>query len=451
MGAGRPSSHEVNSRIQARRLKFPSHTLKDRIIDALSRDAQGILPKSLNSIYRHNLEHIKEQNFDNLSTIRKALTWIVASPVPLTLAQLVEAISIDLGDTRRDADKIMTDDRDLLEMLGSLVAVDLTHGVPLVNLAHYNLYEFLQSEALRTDDSPSMFHVSAGAAFRLGITAVHYLSFPDFNEPCSSPEQLEARISSYRFLEFAAMKWIALVGNCMNRVPEIRIILPEMDWLLGPCEVGRQNFLSWQEAYHHVVHDSDSESDPLSFALQFQELELFEILLQLGASPEATYRKGYTPLHLAADRGQREYLIEILQRHAELEAPGPGGSTALHFAATYGHIDAVRILLNAGASPHARRDSGSTPFYYAARGGSVPILELLFEAGSDINAETWDGWTPIFEAIIPSHVDAVKWMIQRGAKLDLEIDDGTSVLEIAILRGNKKITRAIQEGLAHQE
>ncbi|RYP16581.1 hypothetical protein DL765_005042 [Monosporascus sp. GIB2] len=442
---------EVNSRIQARRLKVRSHTLKDLIIDALSRGAQGILPKSLNSIYRHNLEQIKEQNPDNLSTILKALTWIVASPIPLTLAQLAEAISIDLGDTCRDADKIMTDDRDLLEMLGSLVAVDLTHGVPLVNLAHYTLYEFLQSEALRTDESLSMFHVSAGSAFQLGITCLQYLSFSDFNQPCSSPEQLEARIFAYPFLEFAALKWIALVGSCMNRVPEIRVILPEMDWLLGPCGVGRYNFLSWQEAYYNVVHDSDSGNDPLSFALQFQELELFEVLLQLGASPEAAYHKGYTPLHLAAVRGQGEYLIEILQRHAELEAPGPGGSTALHFAATYGHIDAVRILLNAGASPHARRNSGSTPFYLAARAGSVPILELLFEAGSDINAETWDGWTPIFEAIVSSHVAAVKWIVQRGAKLDREIDDGTSVLEFAQQIGNREIISVIEDGLANQE
>lgn len=43
----------------------------------------------------------------------------------------------------RNTEKMVTDERDLLKMLGSSVNVDATQEDPVANLAHFTLYEFL--------------------------------------------------------------------------------------------------------------------------------------------------------------------------------------------------------------------------------------------------------------------------------------------------------------------
>ncbi len=374
--------------------------------------------------------------------------WIVSSYVPLTLGQLAEAISIEPGDTCRDLDKIMTDDAAILELLGGLVIVNLTQRRPFIRLAHFSLYEFLESETLQTHESLSMFHVSARFAFEAGAACAQYLSFSDFKEPCDSEEKLRERVSSYEFLTFAATEWTGLIRSSVGRGPAIRTVLSTMDWFLEPCRDGNDNFISWQQVYHGVVDCSEHPADPLAYAVEFRMVNLFDILLQRGASPAALYRSGYTDLHVAAIKGNEDELAVILQTNPGLETPVPTGLTPLHLAAGYGHAGAVKLLLEAGASPRARSDSGTTPLYRAARSGSVPTMELLHAAGGGINEGTWDHWTPIFEAIEEEHVDAVRWLVQKGAKLNAEMISGVSVLSYVKNMGNMEIVRIIEEGLA---
>ncbi len=178
---------------------------------------------------------------------------------------------------------------------------------------------------------------------------------------------------------------------------------------------------------------------------------LFDVLLQHGADPELIYKRGYTPLHVAAIIGREENVAAILETGPDLEVPAPGtGPTALHLAAENGHFGVVKLLLEAGASPNSRSGSGSTPFYRAARNGSIPVMEILYQAGSDIDAATWDNWTPIFEAIEFMHVPAVEWLVRRGAALNQKILNGPSVLEFAKNTGHEEIINIIEFGLSRR-
>ncbi|MCJ1377478.1 hypothetical protein MMC17_000573 [Xylographa soralifera] len=465
---------EVNSRIVSRKLKIRSHDLKELVIHSLSQHANGMfiwatlqldllsrltnekairdalykLPRGLEDTYIRLLEQIKDRNTDNLEAVRKALMWLVSTLNPLTLGRLTEAISIEPGDTRRDTEKMIMDDRDLLEMLGSLVTVDSTLEDPVVSLVHFSLYEFLGSDALRDHESLCIFHVPFRYGMDVGITCIQYLSFSDFKTPCQSSQQLHERKISYKLFEFAALNWTSQIISYGGRGPGIKTLLRVMNWFIEPCRDNNQNFISWQQAFHNEVDSSLIPVDPLYYAVDFQMTNLFDILIQRGSNPAYLYDTDFTVLHLAVITGREDNVSAILQTGPDLEALTNRSQTALHLAAEYGYVCVVNLLLKAGAFSDAQSDSGSTPFYRAARSGSIPVMELLYQAGSDINAVTWDGWRPIFEAMENMHVPVVKWLVRKGAQLNHSISDGPSVLEYAKKMGNKEVVDLVESNLS---
>ena len=411
------------------------------------------MPRGLDNTYIQLLEQIKDRNAEHIGVITKTLKWIVSSLVPLTLGQLAEATSVDPGDTHRDADKMFNDEKDLLEMLGSLVIFDPAKKDPLVSLAHFTLYEFLQSDGLRTHESLASFYIPPQAMMDIGITCAQYLSFTDFGEPCNSIDELHERLQSYKLLEFAATNFLSQLRSYGGRGPAIKDHLPSFKWFLEPYRDGQRNFISWQQVYQRgLLGDSHTGSltpDPLTYIIEHNMLHLLDVfLLHTGERcHEAVMRSGFTPLHIAVITGGEDNLAEVLRWGPDLEASGNGGQTALHLAASYGHVGMVKLLLEAGASPHARTESGSTPAYRAARNGSVAALELLAEAGSDLDAMTWDRWTPIFEAIENHHVPAVEWLVRKGVSLRQKILHGSSVLEFARDAGDQAIIEIVEKGL----
>ncbi|KAL9618968.1 MAG: hypothetical protein Q9160_006362 [Pyrenula sp. 1 TL-2023] len=464
---------QVHSLIEARKLKIRSLELKDIIIQTLSRQANGMfiwaalqldlisqltndkairdalekLPRNLEDSYTRMLAHVKDRNIENLEIVRKALFWIAFTPVPLTLAQLREAISIEPQDTYRDKDKMITDQDDILRMLGSLVTVDLTQEDPVVSLTHFTLYEFLQSESLRRHHYLSMFYISKRDESVLTELCAHYLSFLDFERPCGTVEELHNRISSYKLLEYAAR-------NVYIYMPVGRVasLLTFMDWFVRPGRNSGQQFLSWQQVIQDEVDLRNLWICPLAFALanrvQGYAEHLIPALLAAGADPEPLTKEGYSSLHIAVITGHADNVTAALHAGQGLEAVTDRWHTALHVAAEYGHVDIVKLLLETGASPFAESDSGSTPFYRAARIGSIPIMQLPHQAGSDVNAATWDHWTPIAEAVTNEHVVAVEWLLNRGARVNCEVDSGPTILQLARSTDNKEIIRLIENAIS---
>lgn len=385
---------------------------------------------------------------DNLDIIVKALTWIVASSNPLTLGELVEAISIDVDDSERDIEKMMTDHFDLVNMLGSLVTLDWSQNDPIVTLVHFTLYEFLQSVSLHEHPSLSMFFVPEASWLDCGVACAQYLSFSDFRTPCDNEQEFMQRKASYKFFRFAATSWSQVHLSYGAGGTATRTLLPRLKWFITGTHKGKGNFVSWQQALHNCVDCSSYPCDPLYYAVVFDMVTMFDVLIEEGGNSQYLYEVDYTPLQVAVIMKDKERVATILKKSPDVDARGPRRQTALHVAASGGNADMVKLLLDAGASPHVRSEAGSTPFYRAARSGSIPTLELLYKAGSDVNAATWDAWTAIFEAMQNSHVAAVDWLVKGGAKLDQKILPGISVLEYAKDTQNKDIVRIIEKGLA---
>lgn len=419
--------------------------------DKAIRQALQELPRGLEDTYLQLLEQIKKRNLESLDLAVRALTWIVASVNPMTLGQIVEAISIDPGDSSSDIEKMITDENDLLETIGSLVTLHWTQRDPYVTLAHFTLYEFFQSETLQKHASLSGFFVSDSAWLDCTAICAQYLSFSDFQSPCETELEFLQRKASYKLLTFAAGSWNRMLRSTGARGPNTRKLLPQIQWFITAKKVGRGNFVSWQQVFQSCVDCSDYPSDPLYYAVAFDMVTLYDILIEEGSNPQYLYEAEYTPLQVAVIARDRDRVNTIIQTNPDLEARGPGRQTALHIAASNGQAEIVKILLEAGANPHVRTESGSTPFYRAARSGSIPTLQLLYDVGSDVNAATWDAWTPIFEAMENLHVSAVDWLVNAGAKLDQRILVGMSVIDFARDMCNDEIVSIITRGLSTQQ
>jgi len=132
-------------------------------------------------------------------------------------------------------------------------------------------------------------------------------------------------------------------------------------------DLNEWRFCHWPPLHYAIIHCSD---------------ESVEVLLELGADPNATSRTRMTPLLLAtAKRGSYRKARALVLGGAEVNRPGTGRDTPLHSAAFWGHEDIVRLLLDHGADVNARDERGYTPLGEAIR-GDPDVLALLREHGA---------------------------------------------------------------------
>jgi 8-oxo-dGTP pyrophosphatase MutT (NUDIX family) len=124
---------------------------------------------------------------------------------------------------------------------------------------------------------------------------------------------------------------------------------------------------------------------PLHLAAHFDHMPAVALLLALGADPRARSRNALanTPLHAGlAGRAGLEIADALLAAGAEVNAADGGGFTPLHLAASRGELTLVTRLLLRGAETSARTAEGRTPVDLARTGGHETTARFL---------ETWWG------------------------------------------------------------
>lgn len=135
------STLNFDLRLTSEHLRFIWVTFQLDLISRLTtdkamRDALRQLPRGINNTYIQLLEQVRDRNADHLGIITKTLRCIVCSLVPLTLGQLAEATSVDPEDRHQAVDKMFNDEKDRLEMLGSLVIFDPAKSDPPLSAWH---------------------------------------------------------------------------------------------------------------------------------------------------------------------------------------------------------------------------------------------------------------------------------------------------------------------------
>lgn len=123
--------------------------------------------------------------------------------------------------------------------------------------------------------------------------------------------------------------------------------------------------------------DENGET-PLFAAAARGHVEIIELLLQHGASPNARCEGGGTPLLMAAAFGNTAAVQRLVAGGADVDDCDDQGVTATHFAINREHAEVVRLLLDLGAQPDLKDAAGRTALDVAhelQRGELVKLLE----------------------------------------------------------------------------
>lgn len=136
----------------------------------------------------------------------------------------------------------------------------------------------------------------------------------------------------------------------------------------------------------------------LAWSAYYQEPDLVEMMLELGASAKCQDNKGRTPLHNA--------LLDV-----------PGDYSA--------QLKIINLLLEAGAPIESYDSLGYQPIHYAAESyGGWRSLELLLNNNARVNARTrgklFPGSTPLHLALGCNEEEAVRVLLDKGASLSIK-------------------------------
>lgn len=155
-----------------------------------------------------------------------------------------------------------------------------------------------------------------------------------------------------------------------------------------------------------INRDGDA---PLALAVRHGNDAVVRVMLQNGASPDASNFRGQSALHLAAGAANVVAMRLLLDAGAFVGAVDRDGATPLHCvavarrssppstaddaaaAAVDSAVDAniascVSLLKERGALLSARDNDGETPLHWAAREANAAALRALLDAGADASA-----------------------------------------------------------------
>ena len=113
-------------------------------------------------------------------------------------------------------------------------------------------------------------------------------------------------------------------------------------------------------------------STPLHWAVETNNLEIVNLLIDAGANVNAATRYKITPLSLACTNGNAAIIERLLKAGVDPNSTSEEGQTALMTAALNGKVDAIKMLLTHGAKVNATEPyKGQTALMWAAGEGNV--------------------------------------------------------------------------------
>ena len=121
-------------------------------------------------------------------------------------------------------------------------------------------------------------------------------------------------------------------------------------------------------------HDLDTT---LSYT---SSLNVFRLLLDAGANPNAVKNLGQPVLLKSIQQADVEIIEALLNAGADINARDPDGKTALIIAIEWKHLDIIEALLNAGADIHAEDANRRTALDIATEGQYEPAVELIYNS-----------------------------------------------------------------------
>ena len=238
--------------------------------------------------------------------------------------------------------------------------------------------------------------------------------------------QVREDVAAYLLSHGAQLNlWTAIA---LDRVDEVRAMIASQPLLLDARMTRNQH-----------------RRTPLHHAAAKNRASIVQLLLELGADPNASDATGATALTTAAQENADPAIVDSLMaagarldfraavnlgRYREAEAMlredpsriGPNGrdTIALHLAVHKRNLTSIRWLIAHGVAVSAKRrmwDCNHTPLQMTIESGAIDIARLLLDCGADPNVRddkynaTALGWAEYF-----GHAECAKLIRERGGQ-----------------------------------
>uniref|UniRef100_A0A0D3F5C2 Uncharacterized protein n=1 Tax=Oryza barthii TaxID=65489 RepID=A0A0D3F5C2_9ORYZ len=179
----------------------------------------------------------------------------------------------------------------------------------------------------------------------------------------------------------------------------------------------------------------DSGDTPLAYAVRGRSIDGVKYLLDHGSNPDKPDNKGYTPLHVAAIKGECEIAKILLSRGAHVDSFSSHG-TPLHLSAFCQQDGVMKILLDHHSDFNKLLKPVFTPLIMALNAGSLKCVVLLLKAGADVKGV--GTVTPLITAANNGQTDFYKCLLEAGADPNVPDEFGHLPIELAAYNNMRK-------------
>ncbi|TFK25655.1 ankyrin, partial [Coprinopsis marcescibilis] len=405
--------------------------LKECASESDIRNALECLPQGMDGMYDKTMDRIKALPGRQADLAKRVLIWVTYAQRPLTIEELVLAVSVCPVTFRFDEKMEPAGIDSILSLCCGLVQVEATtewYRQPrnVVRFVHYSTAEYLtkRMEAHYPDDPHSLIASTC-------ISFLRHYGFQDMWSQCFrsinniwdrliSLDGDRTSMASYPYDHWAlhATKSktmpapaLAFIADCThypacyhNESTEYKRELPSFpDFSHSSCQV--DTLQSVQVAALYGIREYFNRLEPTSTTrFHTSTLNSFD-------------SGGSTPLILASMAGREDVVAFLLDIEGVRVNPiTKDRGTALFVAVANRHAGVVKTILSkrgVNVNRRSQRLDQDSPLTLASQTGQRDVVQLLLETeGIDTNLRNGRGETALYLAIQKGHQDIVKMLLQ---------------------------------------
>ena len=476
------------------------------------------LPESLDETYERMLCNI---NYHLIEDARRILTLLCFASRPLTVQELIDGVAVEtnspIGLNRK---RRLQDSNGIRDICGGFIDIrlyadsttetydidlesdastetydmDLESDASTVQIAHFSVQEYLESERIRSQKAAKFGLTSDTAHAEIAEICLIYLLEPGL----SRSDLDESILEEYPLATFAAERWHHHYRKTVKPAPGlddyilrlfqcqasfttwVKIHNEDGDWNLNisdfdrplddiPAPIYYASLLGLDQVLHELIHTEELESskvlalsigskskvaekvnaqggdygNALNGAAYHGHIQVMQMLLDRGANVNAQGEYSGNALQAASYSGHDKLVHMLLDRGADVNAQGGEYGNALQAALYRGHKKLVQMLLDRGADVNAQGGEYSNALQAAAYRGHNKIVQMLLDREADVNAQGGYSGNALQAASYGGYDKSVQMLLDRGANVNAQGGEYGNALQAALYRGHKKLVQML--------
>jgi hypothetical protein len=443
------------------------------------------LPKDVEEHFVRALSRIMSRQ-KKTGLVQKVFRWVAVAKRPLSLDEIREAVSIDIGQPYLKTERLVREMTPIAMWCENLLQV--TEDQPQsLQFAHRNIHDFIVKGDLPTQLSD--FHIDVDEADHFaGEICITYLHLNDF-KTAIAPRLQPLRVNPMaiadsvlsrgtKITELTSRFADAFGHRRAKAYPDLVGALATYDradgidrhqqshpflryatkhWVSHTAEFQKERSCTWNLWYQIITNGHALAHVPWQESLCYRKEEAillwghqahhYALLRYANSIPGLSELKRMEIMRTSASEGDDKATAIFLDAKCSMLCI----NKAFQVASACGHIHVVEQLLKAGADVNAAatEHGGLTALQGASEGGHIQVVERLLQAGADVNAAAtgYRGRTALLAASEGDHIQVVERLLQAGADVNAAATEyaGWTALQAASGRGHIQVVERLLE------